>query len=90
MLRLFFSLFELRNSAAAAQLACAIASIQLCMAKTSPDQSQQFNSMLLTAIVIAAILAVGVVWLVYGCARETNTKPKLARPGMFAVQSLLK
>jgi heme/copper-type cytochrome/quinol oxidase subunit 2 len=55
------------------------------MAKTNQDQSQQFNTMLLTAAIIAGILALCIVWMVYGCARETNHKPKLEKPGMYLI-----
>lgn len=41
--------------------------------------------MLLTAAIIAGILALCIVWMVYGCARETNHKPKLEKPGMYLI-----
>jgi hypothetical protein len=55
------------------------------MAKTSSDQSEQFNTMLLTAAIIAALLALCIVGTLYGCARETNNKPKLQPPATFVV-----
>jgi hypothetical protein len=58
------------------------------MAKSNPDQGQQFNTMLLTAALIAGVLAVCIVWMLYGCARQTNNKPKLEKPAMYLVNLL--
>ena len=35
----------------------------------NPDQSQQFNTTLIIAMILAAILACGIVFMVYGCER---------------------
>ena len=54
------------------------------MAKTDPDQSQQFNTMLLTAAIIAGILALCIVAMVYGCSqRSSPPKPRQQSPGMY-------
>jgi heme/copper-type cytochrome/quinol oxidase subunit 4 len=54
------------------------------MAKTDPDQSQQFNTMLLTAAIIAGILALGIIWMIYGCAQHSSPpKPRQQSPGMY-------
>ena len=59
------------------------------MAKTDPDQSQQFNTVLLTAAIIAGILALCIVWIIYGCSqRSSPPKPREQTPGMYVVQAL--
>jgi hypothetical protein len=40
--------------------------------KSSGDQSQQFNTTLILAIIVAALLACGIIGLVYGCMRSSN------------------
>jgi len=49
------------------------------MAKHNPDETQQFNSTLLIAIVVAAVLAFCVVAVIYGCAKS-NGAPKTNTP----------
>ena len=41
--------------------------------------------MLLTAALIAGVLALCIVWMLYGCARQTNNTPKLEKPAMYLV-----
>lgn len=53
------------------------------MAKHNPDQTQQFNSTLLIAIVLAAVLAFCMVAVVYGCAKS-NGAPKTNTPSTGA------
>jgi len=56
------------------------------MAKTDPDQSQQFNTLLLTAAIIAGIIAVCIVWIIYGCSqRSSQPKPPEQSPGMYVL-----
>jgi hypothetical protein len=49
--------------------------------KTRGDQSQEFNTTLIIAIVVAAILALGILGMVYGC-MKANHAPNLKAPGM--------
>lgn len=59
------------------------------MAKTDPDQSQQFNTMLLTAAIIGGILALCIVSLVYGCAQHSSPpKPRHESPGMYVMTGI--
>lgn len=56
------------------------------MAKSNPDQSQQFNTLLLTAAIIAGILALCVVAIVYGCAQHASPeKPRHQVPGVYVM-----
>jgi hypothetical protein len=58
------------------------------MAKTDPDQSQQFNTLLLTAAIIAGIIALCIVWGVYGCAQHSSPpKPREQSPGMYVLHT---
>jgi hypothetical protein len=43
--------------------------------KSSGDQSQQFNTTLILAIIVAALLACAILGLVYGCMRSNNGRP---------------
>lgn len=43
--------------------------------KSSGDQSQQFNTTLILAIIVAALLACAILGLVYGCMRWNNERP---------------
>lgn len=40
--------------------------------KTRGDQSQEFNTTFIIAIIVAAILAIGVVGLIYGCMKANH------------------
>ncbi len=49
------------------------------MAKHDSEQTEQFNITLIIAITLAALLAFGVLALVYGCAKANNA-PKTNTP----------
>lgn len=50
------------------------------MARVDPERSQVFNTTLIISAVIAAILALCIVGILYGCARQTTVKPKFSGP----------
>ncbi len=51
------------------------------MARVDPERSQVFNTTLIISALIAAILALCIVGILYGCARATNQgKPKFSAP----------
>ena len=50
------------------------------MARVDPERSQVFNTTLIISAVIAAILALCIVGILYGCARQTTVKPKYSAP----------
>jgi flagellar basal body-associated protein FliL len=47
--------------------------------KSSGDQSQEFNTTLILAIVVAALLACGLLAIFYGCMKANNA-PKTKAP----------
>ena len=57
--------------------------------KSSGDQSQQFNTTFILAIIVAALLACGILGLVYGCMKSNNaSKPALPKTAI-QVQSVI-
>jgi hypothetical protein len=51
------------------------------MPRVDPERSQVFNTTLIISAVIAAVLALCIIWILYGCARQTTNKPKFSGPG---------
>ncbi|HET6933201.1 MAG TPA: hypothetical protein VFI72_00095 [Candidatus Angelobacter sp.] len=49
------------------------------MAKQDSEETQQFNTTLIIAITLAALLAFGFLAIVYGCAKANNA-PKTNTP----------
>jgi hypothetical protein len=56
--------------------------------KSSGDQRQQFNTTFILAIVVAALLACGLLALLYGCMRSSNARPALPK-GQVEVHSAI-
>jgi hypothetical protein len=50
------------------------------MARVDPERSQAFNTTLIVSAIVAAILALCIVGILYGCARQTTVKPKYSGP----------
>ena len=49
------------------------------MAKTNPEEMQQFSVTLIVAMIVAALLAFGTLAVMYGCAKA-NGAPKMNTP----------
>lgn len=49
------------------------------MAKTNPEEMQQFSVTLIVAMIVAALLAFGTLAVMYGCAKA-NGAPKTNTP----------
>jgi hypothetical protein len=48
--------------------------------KSSGDQSQQFNTTLILGIIVAALLACGILAIIYGCMKANNApQPSLPK-----------